>query len=151
MQKILLTLLAALACHSALADKQAEDFTNLYTNTCIQHLTKLDKLREKLKDLPPVPKEAADIYLAGQKGGAWIVPHDPENYVIAIMKDKNYCAAFAHHIDAAAVEKHYLKTINAAPEGFTTVQREDEHKTVDCTTSPTNGNCRTIRANRPSC
>ena len=78
MQKILLTLLAALACHSALADKQAEDFTNLYTNTCIQHLTDLDKLREKLKDLPPVPKEAADIYLAGQKGGAWIVPHDHE-------------------------------------------------------------------------
>ena len=135
MQKILIPLLIALTCHATFAasdaEKQAEDFTNLYTNTCIQHLTDLDKLREKLKDLPPVPKEAADIYLAQQEGGAWIVPHEPENYVIAIMKDKNYCAVFAHHIDAAEVEKRYLKTINQPPEGFTTVQREDEHKTVD--------------------
>ena len=135
MSKTLLPLLAALACHNVFAagdaEKQAEDFTNLYTNTCIQHLTDLDKLREKLKDLPPVPPENASAYLAGQKGGAWIVPHEPENFVIAVMDEQNYCAVFAHHIDAAAVEKRYLKTINAAPEGFTTVQREDEHKTVD--------------------
>ena len=42
MPKILLSLLIAFVCHAALAandaEKQAEDFTNLYTNTCIQHL-----------------------------------------------------------------------------------------------------------------
>ena len=135
MQKILSPLLIALTCHATFAasdaEKQAEDFTNLYTNTCIEHLTDLDKLREQLKDLPTLQADKAALFLAKEKGTAWIVPHQPEPFIIALMDNKDYCAAFAHRADAAQVEKRYLEVVNHAPKEFTVVKSEDETETVD--------------------
>lgn len=141
MPKILLSLLIAFVCHAALAandaEKQAEDFTNLYNNTCIQYLADLDKLREKLKDLPTLPAEKAALFLAKEKGTAWIVPHQPEPFIIVLMDNRDYCAAFAHRADAAQVEKRYLDVVNHAPKEFTVVKNKDEVETVDGSESHT--------------
>ena len=112
MHKTLLPLLAVLACQTALAasdgQKQADDFTKLYSSTCFAYLPELDKLTEKLADFPPVPAEDAQNFLRGYNGKAWIVPHEPENYVIAVMPEHEHCALYAYHADAARVEKQYL-------------------------------------------
>ena len=141
MRKTLLPLLAALACHPALtasdAEKQAEDFTNLYINTCITHLADLDKLREQLKDLQTLPADKAALFLAKEKGTAWIVPHPQEPFIIALMDNKDFCAVFAHRADAAQVEKQYLEVVNRAPKEFTVVKNKDEAETVDGSESHT--------------
>ena len=99
MRKTLLPLLAVLACQTALAasdgQKQADDFTKLYSSTCFAYLPELDKLTEKLADFPPVPEEDAQNFLRGYNGKAWIVPHEPENYVIAVMPEHEHCALYA--------------------------------------------------------
>ena len=123
MRKTLLPLLAVLACQTALAasdgQKQADDFTKLYSSTCFAYLPELDKLTEKLADFPPVPAEDAQNFLRGYNGKAWIVPHEPENYVIAVMPEHEHCALYAYHADAARVEKQYLDFVKKPPEGFT--------------------------------
>ena len=135
MPKILIPLLIALTCHATFAasdaEKQAEDFTNLYINTCITHLADLDKLREQLKDLQTLPADKAELFLAKEKGTAWIVPHPQGPFIIALMDNKDFCAVFAHRADAAQVEKQYLDAMNRAPKEFTVVKSEDETETVD--------------------
>ena len=75
MRKTLLPLLAVLACQTALAasdgQKQADDFTKLYSSTCFAYLPELDKLNEKLADFPPVPAEEAQYFLRGYNGKVW--------------------------------------------------------------------------------
>ena len=135
MQKILIPLLATLTCHATFAasdaEKQAEDFTNLYINTCITHLADLDKLREQLKDLQTLPADKAALFLAKEKGTAWIVPHPQGPFIIALMDNKDFCAAFAHRADAAQVEKQYLDAMNRAPKEFTVVKDQDESQTTN--------------------
>ena len=129
MKKISLILAAALTAHTAQADeaqKLAEDFTNLYLNTCVAYLGEFDELRQKLAEMPQLSEKEAETLLGGLKGGAWLIPHEPENHVIAVASVTNYCAVFARHTDIAAAEKAYLDFVNKPPQGFTVLKREDK-------------------------
>ena len=114
MRQTFLPLLAVLACQTALAasdgQKQADDFTKLYSSTCFAYLPELDKLTEKLADFPPVPEEDAQNFL---------------------MPEHEHCALYAYHADAARVEKQYLDFVKKPPEGFTAELYEDTHDTID--------------------
>ena len=119
MKKISLILAAALTAHTALADeaqKLAEDFTNLYLNTCVAYLGEFDELRQKLAEMPQLSEKEAETLLGGL----------PENHVIAVASGTNYCAVFARHTDIAAAEKAYLDFVNKPPQGFTVLKREDK-------------------------
>jgi hypothetical protein len=59
------------------------------------------------------------------------VPHEPENYVIAVMPEHEHCALYAYHADAARVEKQYLDFVKKTPEGFTAEPYEDRHDSTD--------------------
>ena len=154
MRQTFLPLLAVLACQTALAasdgQKQADDFTKLYSSTCFAYLPELDKLTEKLADFPPVPEEDAQNFLRGYNGKAWIVPHEPENYVIAVMPEHEHCALYAYHADAARVEKQYLDFVKKPPEGFT-AERTTPSTASKPTPLPTSGKHPTAKTNRPSC
>ena len=92
MKKISLILAAALTAHTAQADeaqKLAEDFTNLYLNTCVAYLGEFDELRQKLAEMPQLSEKEAETLLGGLKGGAWLIPHEPENHVIAVASGTN--------------------------------------------------------------
>jgi hypothetical protein len=102
-------------CGFANANPQADSFANIYSSICLKHLMNLDALRAKLKDIPELPKEKANLFLQGMDGSAWPVPDKHGVFVVALPTGKNMCSVFAHRVDAQAAEEKFVQLVKDAP------------------------------------
>jgi hypothetical protein len=82
---------------------------------CLKHLTNLDALRAKLKDIPELPKEKAAPFLQGTPGSAWPVPDKHGVFVLALPKGRNTCSVFAYRVGAKAAEERFVQLVKDAP------------------------------------
>ncbi len=100
---------------AAADDPQANSFINIYTSTCIKHLSNLDELRSKLHALPKLPPEKATAFLNGAPGNAWPVPDKFGTFVIAIPDNKNLCSVYARRLDSISAEERFAKIVSKSP------------------------------------
>ena len=115
-------LLAFHAAYASDAENQASSFANIYTTTCLKHLTNLDVLRSKLKNAPKLPPEKAAYFLSGNAGDAWPVPDKFGTFVLALPSNKNICMVYARKADAATAEKLFTSLVAQAPSPLTSKQ-----------------------------
>lgn len=118
---ILFTAIVGLSLHGCaqVADQQAASFENIYATTCLQHLSNLDKLREKLASVPGLPPEQASHFLQGNQGKAWPVPDKHGVFVLAIPDGKNFCAVFARRVKAPEAVSRFQRLVASAPSPLT--------------------------------
>ena len=107
--------------------KQAESFSNIYASTCLQHLSDLDELRDKLQAAPQLPPEKAAHFLAGREGQAWPVPDRHGTFVLTLQDGKNFCAVHARRADTEAVRELF---VNLVANSVTDARSELEVKQV---------------------
>lgn len=123
--------------------QQAESFANIYASTCIQHMTNLDELREKLQAAPQLPPEKTAHFLAGREGQAWPVPDRHGTYVLVLHNDKNFCAVHARRADTEAARELFVKLV-AAPVAMARSQIEVKQVTDEQRQTDANGLVKTI-------
>jgi hypothetical protein len=58
-------------CLADEAENQATSFANIYISLCMKHLSNLEGLKAKLKDMPKLPPEKAAHFLGGNPGDVW--------------------------------------------------------------------------------
>lgn len=137
--RILPTLALLATASPVLANPQADSFASIYASTCLKHLTNLDVLRAKLKDVPELPPEKAKPFLQGAAGNAWPVPDPHGLFVVALTKGLNTCSVFARRVDAQTAEELFLKIVQEAPPPFVS-RLAGDRRSQDAR----NGNTRTV-------
>lgn len=126
-------------CLASEGDDQANAFASLYTSLCLKNLQNLEGLREKLKPIPTLPPEKADNFLAGMQGDAWPVPDKHGTYVLALFKDKNFCALHARRANTEMALNLFTALVSNPPAPLTSKKMSD---TLTQTTA--NGKTQTI-------
>ncbi|WP_209589954.1 NMCC_0638 family (lipo)protein [Massilia sp. BHUDP2] len=106
---------------------QARSFAEIYTSLCMKHLTNLDALREKLKQVPKLAPEQARHFLSGRSGDAWSVPDKHGTFVLALPHQKNLCAVYARRADTRAAEKLFVERVGTAPAPLIGKRTADDH------------------------
>lgn len=96
-------------CWADAVTDQAKSFFNIYQSICLKYLNNMDEARQKLKPLPALPEKKARFFLQGMPGTAWPVPDKHGTFVLAIHERKNFCAVYAHKVNAALVEKSFAE------------------------------------------
>lgn len=109
------------------ADIQAQSFATMYTSLCIKHLTDLNGLSAKLKDMPKLPTEKASHFLAGHPGDAWPVPDSHGTFVVALPSDINLCAVHAHRANTVTAEQFFIQLAAYAPAPLLSKRVRDEY------------------------
>lgn len=109
-----------------LAESQAISFANMYASICLKNLTDLELLRGKLGQVPKLPHEKAENFLAGRAGDAWPVPDPYGTYVLALPTGKNLCLLYARRADTEAAKREFLRLVSGAPSPFVAKKVEDE-------------------------
>lgn len=116
--------------HAEEIDGKAEGFAKLYLTTCMQNINNLEALRTRLinNKLPKFPPEQAALFLQGQAGDAWPVPHQGQlgNFVLTLPAGKNLCTIHARRANQAEVEQQFIKLVAKAPPPLVSEPRNDE-------------------------
>lgn len=139
MSRQIFALLSLVVSTTCCADAQADAFASIYVNICLKHLSDLDALRSKLKDLPSLPAEKASFFLQGKSGSAWPVPDKSGVFIVAIPDKKNFCAVYARRVSAEAAEQRFIRTTETAPAPLVSRKTGDERRQT-----PKNGPIRTV-------
>lgn len=113
------TLAASNACLANEGDDQASSFTRIYTSTCLQNLTDLEALRQKLKPIPTLPPEKAAYFLTGLPGDAWPVPDKYGTFVLALPSGKNLCAVNGRRANTEKVIELFTQLVTNPPAPLT--------------------------------
>lgn len=122
-----------------LAPLQAQAFGEIYASTCIQHLTQLETLRDKLQTIPKLPAEQAQGFLAGRAGDAWAVPNPHGQFVLALPAQTPGCAVYAQRADTAAARQQFDDLVAHAPTPLKARKVSDQD-----TPNPRHGVTRTV-------
>ena len=133
---LVLPLLASTSCY---ADAQADAFSNIYASICLKHLSKLDELRSKLRELPSLPPEKASFFLQGKPGSAWPVPDKNGVFVVAVPDNQNFCAVYARRVSAESAEQQFIRILETAPVPLISRKAGDERRQT-----PKNGPTHTV-------
>lgn len=133
---LVLSLLASTSCY---ADAQTDAFSSIYTNICLKHLSKLDELRSKMKELPSLPAEKASYFLQGKAGSAWPVPDKNGVFIVAIPDNQNFCAVYARRVSAESAEQQFTRMLETAPAPLVSRKTGDERRQT-----PKNGPTHTV-------
>ncbi len=108
------------------SENQAKSFANIYASLCLKHMANLEGLRTKLEQMPKLPPEKANLFLAGSAGDAWSVPDKHGTFVLALPFQKNVCAVFAQRADAASTEKLFIQSVASAPSPLAAKKTADQ-------------------------
>jgi hypothetical protein len=115
---LLIFTLSNTRCFANEGKNQADSFANIYSSFCLKHISNLDVIRTKLKPVPTLPPEKAAHFLLGKQGDAWPVPDKYGIFVLAIPKEKNFCAIFARRANTDEAKKLFLELVAIAPSPF---------------------------------
>jgi hypothetical protein len=131
MLRLFVSLAAVLAVNLCLAsegDDQANSFAKIYASLCLQNLSNLEDLRQKLAPLPKLQTDKAALFLRGAPGDAWPVPDKHGTFVLALPSGKNLCAVYARRADVDIANTLFQKLVANAPAPFTSrmVMNEDK-------------------------
>lgn len=119
MRTFILSLVMVLVTFNASFAGDAEDpadaFAKIYASLCLQHITNLDRLRGKLKDMPKLTPEQSTHFLAGKQGEAWPISDNTGTFVLALPSNKNICAVYARRADASKAERLFVALVGHSP------------------------------------
>lgn len=111
-------------------DGAPEGFAKLYLTTCMQNINDFEALRTRLinNKLPKFPPEQATLFLQGQSGDAWPVPHQGQmgNFVLTLPIDKSFCAIHVRRANQTEVEQLFIRLVAKAPSPLVSERRKDE-------------------------
>ncbi len=95
---------------------QAENFTPLFAETCMQHFYSEANVRDRLMSANATPLSQADaaFFLDEFPGKAWGLSIANIKYVIAFRDDK-ICTVFAQSAPVKAVHQNFETMLNDAP------------------------------------
>lgn len=113
-------------CWADSVTDQVKSFVNIYQSICFKYLKNMDDARQKLKPLPALPDEKARFFLQGMPGTAWPVPDKHGTFVLVIHERKNFCAVYAHRVNAGLVEKSFAERFKQAPPPLQATLKEDK-------------------------
>ena len=119
---ILMLSLASNSCFADEAEDQANSFASIYASLCLKNLTNLGALREQLKQVPALPQEKAEHFLAGNIGDAWPVPDKNGVFVLALPRDKPICLVYGRRANSEVARKLFTDLVTNAPSPLTTKQ-----------------------------
>lgn len=135
-------IILTLASTAALAnegDDQANAFADIYASTCMKHLFQLDTLRTALKQVPALPPEKAEYFLAGNPGDAWAVPDKRGTFVLALPSNKNLCLLHGRRANTETAKTLFTRLVANPPAPLTAKRVKDEQSMTGA-----NGPARTI-------
>jgi hypothetical protein len=125
-------------CFASEGTDQANAFASLYTSLCLKNLQNLEELRQKLKPVPSLPQEKATLFLNGKQGDAWPIPDKRGTFVIALPKDKNFCALFARRADTETALRLFTALVSNPPAPLTSKKTLDiQNQTIENGTTQT--------------
>ncbi|TDM06252.1 MAG: hypothetical protein C4K60_16750 [Ideonella sp. MAG2] len=119
--------------------EQAHAFANIFISTCAKHVSNLDALRARLRELPQLPPEKAQHFLAGKLGKAWPVPDKHGIFVLAMPDHTPLCAVYARRVQTAEALALFRELVAKAPAPL--VARELKRETHE---TPRNGTSTTV-------
>ncbi|MFP8966292.1 NMCC_0638 family (lipo)protein [Pokkaliibacter sp. CJK22405] len=106
--------------------RQANDFAQLFVNTCMAHFGDVPGLLEKLQSSTrQIPANLNGAFLGGGEGVAFAIPNKIGRYVVALRTD-GICSVFVHEADVATMEKRFTAIATNTAEGSTAEKIRDE-------------------------
>jgi hypothetical protein len=114
-----LTLAASNVCLASDGDDQANSFAKIYSSLCLNNLTNIEALRQKLKPMPALSPENAALFLAGNSGDAWPVPDKYGTFVLALPSGNNFCAVHARRANTETAIKLFSQMVTNPPAPLT--------------------------------
>ncbi|MDP1768984.1 MAG: hypothetical protein Q8L74_09305 [Nitrospirota bacterium] len=112
---LVMVLVAFNASFAGDAEDPADAFAKIYASLCLQHITNLDSLRGKLRDMPKLTPEQSMHFLAGNQGDAWPIADNTGTFVLALPSNKNICAVYARRADASKAERLFVALVGHSP------------------------------------
>lgn len=115
----LLALMLALGVQPASAeepDQKSQFFAALYVQTCMKHFGDPAGLRSEFErqQVPQLPPEKAQYFLAGGQGSAWVIPNPFGDFVVS-LRDEVVCAVHARRVNAEEVERRFAEIVSVSP------------------------------------
>ena len=93
----------------------------------MKHLTNLEELRTKLKDMPKLPPEKASHFCPTTTGDARPVPNKYGTFVLAIPSNLKTCMVYALRADSVKTEKLFTDMVSNAPAPLISRLAKDEN------------------------
>ena len=116
--------------HTEGIDNKANAFANLYLKLCMKNINDFESLRTQLTNnkLSKFPPEQAALFLRGQQGDAWPIPHQGKlgNFVLVLPSDKRFCAIHARRADQTEVEQQFTRLVSKAPPPLVSELKKEE-------------------------
>lgn len=128
MKKILLTLMLTVSVINAATEtsvKQAQFFNNNFLLLCVQHILKIDELRNKLSNTPKLPADKTKSFGMSLPVDIFPIPSQTGNFVLAVAKEKNLCGLLGRRGDEETARKAFIDFFEKPPTPLVTTLVED--------------------------
>jgi hypothetical protein len=135
MRNLLVLSVASLLFSSGAAANEIDDFTYLFSRTCMKNIYSPDALRNEMANSPVLEGAAADFFRGGSEGTAWAVNNGSAKYVVAFRED-NICSVFAQRASVEEVTKNFVQNVGEAPPPLVAEERRSD--------GPNGGGLRTV-------
>lgn len=92
-----------------------QEFVNVFTASCVKHLSGPGILRERLAHNERLDQAQSRDMLLGLQGDAWILPDDDGPFVIALASATPLCVISRTGEDIESAQRNFHQRMSAAP------------------------------------